>query len=147
MGTATETLRAFASVLGDAVAPVTVFVQTGSSEHPGSAGVLVTPTALTRTGRRTDKHLAQLELELTVLVECVGDNPLDTLETLLVVFEGDGRYQTAPIETPLGDDEHRHLGLIVTMPVSIPIERTTGPRVLEPLDVRLSVREPAESSS
>ena len=124
---ARRALDSLHAMITDAVSPAVVGLAdapTDADEPGGEPAVLLTPIALRRVGR-SRRHGALLDLELTVAVVTRGPDALDHLESLLVLAETTGLTATPATMTA----DQPVLGLTLTLPVTVPIEETTGPPV------------------
>jgi hypothetical protein len=125
-------LDALLGILSTAVAPRKVALATeGAAES--DAPIQVRALSVERVGRSRGEGPA-LDLRLVVRVLCGGPTAIDDIEALLVALET-GPYTVTPLdraELAAGD---LRLGFIASVPVSVALAETRGPRVEKPLVV------------
>jgi len=133
MSAVRSTMNTLLELVADHIKPDRV-AEAGDAESVADAAVVVRPIGLERIGR-SQRDGPVLDLQLAVLVVCLGRRALDNLEALIAAVETNGPYSISkmrPEPLPTGPVQ---LGFELRVPVSLRLEAIRGPIVTEPLVV------------
>jgi len=133
MSAVRSTMNTLLELVADQVKPDRV-AEAGDAESVADAAVIVRPVGLERVGR-SQRDGPVLDLQLAVLVVCLGRRALDNLEALLAAVETAGQYSISPLRPEPLLAGPVQLGFELRVPVSLRLEDTRGPLVTEPLVV------------